>query len=91
MLKRNFNLDVPNDHRAIDVLVEAGIYVLGDIGQVTSQLKKFYQDTGGFGTLLIVAGKAWATREKRERSMRLFMSEVAPKLRQLGTQAVGQH
>ena len=35
------------------------------------------------GTLLIVAGKDWATREKRARSMRLFMEQVAPKLRDL--------
>ena len=36
-----------------------------------------------FFTLLIVAGKDWATREKRERSMRLFMERVAPELREL--------
>jgi hypothetical protein len=30
-----------------------------------------------------VAGKDWATREKRERSMKLFMEQVAPKLRDL--------
>ena len=39
--------------------------------------------SGGFGTLLIVAGKDWATREKRERSMRLFAEHVVPKLRDL--------
>ena len=35
---------------------------------------------GGFGTLLIVTGKKWATREKVFRSMRMFMEHVAPKL-----------
>jgi hypothetical protein len=30
-----------------------------------------------------VAGKDWATREKRARSMRLFMERVAPQLRGL--------
>ena len=39
--------------------------------------------SGGFGTLLITAGKEWATREKRTRSMRLFMEQVAPQLRDL--------
>jgi limonene 1,2-monooxygenase len=87
MLKKNFDLEVPNDERAIDVLVKAGMYVVGDVNQVTQELEKFHGDTGGFGTLLIVAGKAWATREKRERSMRLFMSEVAPRLRRLNPPA----
>jgi limonene 1,2-monooxygenase len=83
MLKNHFNLDVPNDERAIEVLVEAGIYMVGDVEQVTRQLRDFYAESGGFGTLLIVAGKAWVTEAKRERSMRLFMSEVAPRLRDL--------
>ncbi len=44
---------------------------------------EFYEASGGFGTLLIVTGKKWATREKVFRSMRLFMEQVAPKLRDL--------
>ena len=50
---------------------------------VARQLRGFYEAAGGFGTLLIVTGKDWATREKRERSMRLFMEQVAPKLEDL--------
>jgi len=42
-----------------------------------------YEASGGFGTLLIVTGKDWATREKRARSMKLFMEHVAPQLRDL--------
>lgn len=84
-LKATYDLDVPNDRRAIDALVEAGIYLVGDAQQVTRQLKDFYLASGGFGTLLIVAGKAWANREKRHASMRAFMSDVAPKLRDLET------
>ena len=34
-------------------------------------------------TEILVTGKAWATREKRARSLRLFMEQVAPKLRHL--------
>ena len=83
MLKRHFDLDVPNDERAIDVLVGAGMYIVGDVDQVTRELTEFYEATGGFGTLLIVAGKSWATREKRERSMRTFIKEVAPRLRKM--------
>ncbi len=87
MLKKTYNVDVPNDERALDVLVDNGMYIVGDVDQVTRRLERFYEETGGFGTLLIVVGKSWATREKRDRSMRTFISEVAPRLRQLETVA----
>ena len=83
MLKSHFDLDVPNDSRALDVLVEAGLYMVGNPDEVTRQIRAFYDESGGFGTLLLVGGKAWATREKRHRSMRRFMAEVAPHLKGL--------
>lgn len=83
MLKHVFNLDVPNDEGAIDVLADAGMYLLGDPDSVAARISEFYEDTGGFGTFLIVTGKDWATREKRARSMTRFMEEVAPQLRHL--------
>jgi hypothetical protein len=43
-------------------------------------IKNLYDEIGGFGVLLLLAGKDWGTREQRERSMRLFMSDVAPRL-----------
>lgn len=82
-LKDLYKLEVPNDERAIDALVEAGIYLVGDSQSVTRQLRDFYTASGGFGTLLFVAGKAWANAEKRRASMRAFMSDVAPHLRDL--------
>jgi limonene 1,2-monooxygenase len=89
-LKNLYKLDVPNDERAIDALVEAGIYMVGDPATVTRQLKDFHSASGGFGTLLIVAGKAWANTEKRHASMRAFMSDVAPYLRDLKSTAVDE-
>ena len=83
MLKNVFNLEVPNDEGAIDVLADAGIYLLGDPESVAARIEEFYDAAGGFGTFLIVTGKNWATREKRARSMTRFMEEVAPKLRHL--------
>ncbi len=50
---------------------------------MAAQLKDFFDASGGFGTLLIVTGKDWATREKRTRSLKLFMEQVAPQLRDL--------
>ena len=87
LLKANYNLDVPNDARALDKLVDAGLYMVGSPEQVTRQITDFYGACGGFGTLLVVAGKAWATREKRHRSLRRFMAEVAPRLRDLEADA----
>jgi limonene 1,2-monooxygenase len=83
MLKSHFNVDVPNDSNAIDALVEAGLYVLGDADQVAEKIKGFYDAAGGFGTFLIVTGKDWADRERRARSMTAFMEQVAPQLRPL--------
>lgn len=83
MLKNVFNVDVPNNEHAIEALVEAGFYFLGEPDQIAGQIKDFYDGAGGFGTFLIVTGKDWATREKRARSMTRFMEEVAPQLKHL--------
>ena len=79
----SYGLKLKGDTVTFDELEEAGIYHLGDPDTVARSLRQFYDDTGGFGTLLIVAGKKWATPEKVARSMRLFMEEVTPKLRDL--------
>lgn len=83
MLRNVFKLDVPNDERAIEVLAEAGMYMLGDPDSVAAKIREFYDASGGFGTFLMVTGKAWATREKRAQSMTRFMEEVTPQLRHL--------
>ena len=83
MLSHVLGVDVPNDDTAIEALVDAGFYVLGDPDSVAAQLKAFYDAAGGFGTFLMVTGKDWTTRENRERSMRRFMEHVAPQLRHL--------
>ncbi len=83
MLEAVLGLKVPNDETAIDGLVESGFYILGDPDLVADRLARFHDESGGFGTLLIITGKDWATRDKRDRSMRLFMEQVAPQLRHL--------
>ena len=87
MLKALFDVEVPNGLNAIDALIEAKLYLLGDCDQVAAQLKEFHDAAGGFGTLLIVTGKDWADRGRRERSMRLFADNVAPRIRDLGPAA----
>ncbi len=50
-----------------DDLYNASVYFLGDPDTVAKRLQEFYEASGGFGTLLMVTGKDWATREKRHR------------------------
>jgi alkanesulfonate monooxygenase SsuD/methylene tetrahydromethanopterin reductase-like flavin-dependent oxidoreductase (luciferase family) len=80
IITSNYDLGIKGDDISFDQLAEAGIYFLGDPDSVAKQLRKFYDEAGGFGTLLIVAGKNWATREKVFRSMQLFADHVAPQL-----------
>jgi limonene 1,2-monooxygenase len=66
-----------------DRAFESGMFIGGDPDTVFGQLKRVHDESGGFGTLLIVMGKDWASGEARERSLALFMSEVAPRLERL--------
>ncbi len=86
LIKSNYDIGFKGDEVTFDQLAEAGVYYLGDPDKVASQLRDFYEAAGGFGTLLIVTGKDWATREKVFRSA-LFMEHVAPKLRDSGAGA----
>lgn len=78
-----FKLDVQGERLTLDDMVDAGVYLVGEPDEVTEKLRAFHTASGGFGTLLFVTGKEWADRERRFKSMRLFMEEVAPKLRDL--------
>ncbi len=80
LLAANYGLSLKPEEVTFDALAEAGMYHLGDPDTVARELAEFYRASGGFGTLLIVTGKKWATRDKVFRSMRLFAEQVAPKL-----------
>ena len=66
-----------------DYLCDTANIFVGSPDTVYRRVVEFYEEVGGFGTLMFHAGRDYATREKRARSMRLFMEEVAPRLRQL--------
>jgi alkanesulfonate monooxygenase SsuD/methylene tetrahydromethanopterin reductase-like flavin-dependent oxidoreductase (luciferase family) len=55
------------------------IWIVGDPDEVTRKLRAVIDATGGFGTLLL-QGHEWQPRDKWERSMRLFIEEVAPRI-----------
>ena len=66
-----------------DYLVDTANIFVGNPDTVARRIIEFHDVTGGFGTLLIHAGRDYATTEKRQRSMKLFMEEVAPRVRHL--------
>ena len=63
-----------------DRFIDEGFFICGDPDTVYEGIKWLYDEVGGFGTLLLIVGKDWATREQRTRSMERFMAEVAPRL-----------
>ena len=72
------------DDVTFDYMADVGSIFVGDPDTVTEGLKRFHEETGGFGTLLLMIGKDAGTPGQRRRSLRLFMSEVAPRLARLG-------
>jgi alkanesulfonate monooxygenase SsuD/methylene tetrahydromethanopterin reductase-like flavin-dependent oxidoreductase (luciferase family) len=71
------------DDITYDYLVDTGNIFVGSPDTVTKRILDFYAASGGFGTLMFHGGRDYATPEKLTRSMKLFMDEVAPRLRHL--------
>ena len=67
-----------------DHLRHEGLMFVGSPESVTEEIETFIEESGGFGTLLLVTGRDWGTLEQRKRSLRLFAEEVAPRF-------AGQH
>ncbi|MFM2128726.1 MAG: hypothetical protein RL477_272 [Pseudomonadota bacterium] len=82
---------VPQGGRRDDVtmvsLMKKGEFFGGSPDTVYRGIRDFYDECGGFGTLLLVAGRNWGTTEQRRRSWTLFMREVAPRLARLDPDA----
>jgi alkanesulfonate monooxygenase SsuD/methylene tetrahydromethanopterin reductase-like flavin-dependent oxidoreductase (luciferase family) len=70
-----------------DDLVDQRWFILGDPDTVYRGIMRLYEEVGGFGTLLIVTGKDWTTREQSARSLRLFAEHVMPRLATLDPDA----
>jgi alkanesulfonate monooxygenase SsuD/methylene tetrahydromethanopterin reductase-like flavin-dependent oxidoreductase (luciferase family) len=75
------------DDLTMEYMIDRGVFFCGDPATVYDRIKSLYDEIGGFGVLLLLAGKDWGTREQRERSMRRFMTEVAPRLANLDPDA----
>lgn len=66
-----------------DDIIESGCYFIGDPDRVCELIKRYHDESGGFGVFLLGCGKDFGTREQRFGSMRLFMEAVAPQLASL--------
>ncbi|TNJ42315.1 LLM class flavin-dependent oxidoreductase [Phaeobacter sp. B1627] len=58
------------------------VWMVGSPDTVCERLERFYEDVGGFGTLLMVHFDTHPHPERFRNSMRLMQEEVMPKLRQ---------
>jgi alkanesulfonate monooxygenase SsuD/methylene tetrahydromethanopterin reductase-like flavin-dependent oxidoreductase (luciferase family) len=74
----------------LEYLMDVGMFHVGDPDTVFNGIRDYYRECGGFGGLLVVVGKDWSTREKRDRSMQLFMEHVAPRVRALAETSAPQ-
>jgi alkanesulfonate monooxygenase SsuD/methylene tetrahydromethanopterin reductase-like flavin-dependent oxidoreductase (luciferase family) len=61
-----------------DYMVDAGHYWVGSPDTVRRRLEDYYEQSGGFGVLLMFAALPLTAPENIARSLRLFMEEVAP-------------
>ncbi|MBM2810429.1 MAG: class flavin-dependent oxidoreductase, partial [Chloroflexi bacterium] len=68
---------------SFDYLVDAGYYFVGDPETVYGRIKDFYDESDGFGVLLIIAGQGHTSNQQWEHSIRLFAEHVAPRLADL--------
>ena len=71
------------DDVTYESLIAEGLIWVGSAATVVGQIRRFYQESGGFGCLLLIAGKNWGTWDQRQRSFEMFAEEVAPHLRDL--------
>ncbi|MGH7319221.1 MAG: LLM class flavin-dependent oxidoreductase [Candidatus Rokuibacteriota bacterium] len=69
---------MPDEAVTVDYLLDH-IWIVGDPDEVTRKLRELRDAVGGFGTLLVI-GHEWEPREAWERSMRLLVEHVLPRL-----------
>ena len=74
-----------------DYLVDSGNLFIGAPDTVRQMIEAYFKDTGGFGSLMLHAGRDYATPDKLDHSMQLFMHEVVPHVRHLSADAKGAH
>ncbi len=67
-------------------MIDGGNIIIGSPATVAARLRQFHETVGGFGDLLVVAGRDIVTPDRVDAMLALFMSSVAPRLRDLDGQ-----
>lgn len=67
-----------NVKEMIEFINTAGIGVIGTAEQAQAQVQKLVNQSGGFGTMLLMAHD-WADREASKKSFEIFARDVAPR------------
>jgi len=70
--------DGTDDEDLVDVLNGTGFAVIGTPDDAIAQIERLQEQSGGFGTYLLMAHE-WADREPTRRSYELFAREVMPR------------
>ena len=75
------------DDLTYDYMVDSGYYWVGSAETIYQRIKDYYDESGGFGMLLMPVGLPVGTPRLRANSMRRFAKEIAPRLAALDPDA----
>lgn len=67
----------PDDEIGVDQITRKSFWIVGDPDQVTEGVQQLERDTGGMGSLVVIAG-GFARQHRWENSMELFARYVMP-------------
>jgi alkanesulfonate monooxygenase SsuD/methylene tetrahydromethanopterin reductase-like flavin-dependent oxidoreductase (luciferase family) len=76
--------DLPNSALTPEYMLE-NFWIVGDPDDCARQIRQLSDDTGGFGTLLVLCHDWGADRSKGLRSLELLAKETLPQLDDLNT------
>jgi alkanesulfonate monooxygenase SsuD/methylene tetrahydromethanopterin reductase-like flavin-dependent oxidoreductase (luciferase family) len=72
----------------VEEAIAQGIMFAGNPDTVTRQIMDFYDQVGGFGHLTMVSRTGFLTHAESEKNIRLFSTEVLPRLREVKPKVV---
>jgi len=73
---------MPDEAVTLDYVLDH-LWVVGSPDTVARKLKKFYEDVGGFGSVLMLSYDFGQAKARWHKSLRLFAREVMPQLKDL--------
>ena len=73
---------MPDEAVNVDYMLE-NVWIVGDPQECADKIRQLYQDVGGFGHLLTITHDP-DDHTLMQRSLRLLMEEVAPRVQDLG-------